>query len=110
MRKDFLGALVGLVFVAVLTTIGVDMYRQAKHRIELAESWSNDDFAISASGRLDRTLLVNPLTFGDKRPIACTLFIRGVVSDAQLSGSLVDAGFNQMECDGQFGDLHQNVR
>jgi hypothetical protein len=109
--KGLLGGLVGLLIVAVLTFIGFTLYEGAEHRIELAESWSSDDFNFTATGSGSRTLAADPIGYDTvQKPVACSLFIGSIVRDRKLSRELVDAGFNQMECDGQFGDLQQNLR
>ena len=109
--KGFLGGLAGVLIVALLTFFGYSQYKETLGRIEMAESWSNDDFNFTATKMTARTLTVDPIGYdAAQKPIACSLFIGSVTRDRKLSRELVDAGFNQMECDGQFGDLHQNLR
>ena len=111
MNRGLIGAIAGVLMVTALTVAMFTMYRAVETRTALAHSWSNDDFNFTATGSFTRTLTVEPIGYdAAQKPIACSLFIGSVTRDRKLSRELVDAGFNQMECDGQFGDLHQNLR
>jgi hypothetical protein len=106
MRKDVLGAIVGLMFVALLTFVAVSVYRGAERRHDLAISWSNDDFNFSATGDANRTFTADPIGYDStKKQLACSLFVGSVVSDQKLSGELEEAGFAQIACNGQVEDL-----
>ena len=107
MRKDIAGAVVGVAGVALLLIAGAFAYRGAEKRIALAPTWSNEDFTFAAAGQLDRTLAITPINFDDdKKPLACALVIGSIVTDAHLADDLREAGFTQVSCNGQYGELN----
>ena len=107
MRKDIAGVFFVAVGVLLSVLAGVSIYRGAEKRIALAPTWSNEDFAFRAEGNASRTLAITPINFDDdKKPLACALVIGSIVTDAHLSGELREAGFTQISCNGQYGELN----
>lgn len=105
MNRALAGTIAGVLVVAFLTAGVVGMYRHVDYRIELAHSWSNDDFNFTATGDRSTVLTVDPLGYGDQKPLACSLFVGSVTNDAKLSGELAGAGFTKIQCGELIADL-----
>ena len=105
MNRGLIGAIAGVLLVTALTVAMFTMYRAAENRTALAHSWSNDDFNFTATGDRSTVLTVDPLGYGDQKPLACSLFVGSVTNDAKLSGELAGAGFTKIQCGELVADL-----